>query len=107
LTQPLFSLTAREVTDRTPTVVVVRATGEVDAANAADFRRAIEDIPGSRPLVVDLSGLDYIDSAGFATIDQLLSRRAIIVVLDPHSPIRPAAKLIELPSHDTIEDALR
>ena len=107
MTQPLFSLTTREITDRTPMAVVVRATGEVDATNAAAFSRAIDRVQGPRPLVVDISGLDYIDSAGFAAVDQLMSRQAVIVVLDPHSPIRAAAKLIELPSHDTVEDALR
>ncbi|HZM74351.1 MAG TPA: STAS domain-containing protein [Candidatus Limnocylindrales bacterium] len=106
MTQPLFSLTTREIADRTPPVVVVEANGEVDAANAAEFTRAIDAIAGPRPLVVDISGLDYIDSAGFAAVDRMLSRQAITVVLDPNSPIRAAAKLIELPSLDSVEDAL-
>jgi anti-anti-sigma factor len=106
VTQPLYSLTTREIPDRTTAVVVVEASGEVDATNAAEFARAIDAVEGPRPLVVDLSGLDYIDSAGFAAVDGMLDRRAIIVVLDPHSPIHAAAKLIELPSHSTIEDAL-
>lgn len=106
MTQPLFNLASREIADRTPKVVVVEATGEVDAANAAEFARAVEGVAGPRPLVLDLSGLDYMDSAGFSAVDGLLARQVITIVLDPHSPIRAAAKLIELPSHDTIQDAL-
>ena len=106
MSQSLFHLTSREITDRTPRVVVVEVAGEVDATNADDFTRAIVDIPGPRPLIVDLSSLDYIDSAGFAAVDRLMSRQAIIVVLEPHSPVHTAAKLIELPSHGSLEDAL-
>jgi anti-sigma B factor antagonist len=106
VTQPSFSLAPREIEGRASAVVVVRAGGEVDTTNAAEFAEAIDAVPGPRPLIVDLSGLDYIDSAGFAAVDGLLSRQAIKVVLDPHCPIRAAAELIELPSHDTIEDAL-
>lgn len=106
MTQALFHLTIREIADRTPVVVVVEVTGEIDATNAAEFTAAVDAVPGARPLVVDLSGLGYIDSAGFAAVDRLLSRGAVTVVLAPHSPIRAAAKLIELPCHDTIEAAL-
>lgn len=107
MTQPLFRLTSREISDLSPGRVVVEVAGEIDATNAAEFIRALDAVPGPRPLVMDLSGLDYIDSAGFAAVDRLLSRRAVTVVLDPLSPIRAAAKLIELPSHDTVDDALR
>lgn len=107
VTQSLFGLTVREIAGRTrAVVVVVEATGEVDAANATEFTRAIDRVEGPRPLVVDLSGLDYLDSAGFAAVDRLLSRQAITIVIDPHSPIRVAAKLIEMPCFDTVEDAL-
>jgi anti-sigma B factor antagonist len=104
--QPLFQVTSREIGDRTPPVVVVEVSGEVDATNAAEFTSALNEIAGPWPLVVDLSGLDYIDSAGFSAVDRLLTRQAVIVVLDPHSPIHAAAKLIELPSFDTVEDAI-
>jgi anti-anti-sigma factor len=104
--QSSFQLSSRELRGRSPAVVVVEATGEVDATNAAGFGVAIVAVEGPRPLIVDLSRIDYIDSAGFAVVDRLLSRQIITVVLDPHSPIRAAAKLIELPCHDTVEDAL-
>lgn len=102
MTPPLFHLTLRE---QRP-AVVVEVSGEVEVTGAAQFVAAIDAVAGPRPLIVDLSGLDYIDSAGFAAVDRLLDRAAIVVVLDPHSPIRAAAKLIELPFHDTVEDAL-
>jgi anti-anti-sigma factor len=106
----MFQIASRELALENagfPPVTVIEVTGEIDATNAAQFTRAIDGTPGRRPLVVDLSGLDYINSAGFAAIDQLLSRQVITIVVDPHSPIRAAAKLIEMPCRDSVEDAVR
>jgi anti-anti-sigma factor len=58
----LASLTIDERDD----VVVGAVAGEVDLSNAADLERAIADaVPNSaRGLVLDLSGLSYLDSSG-------------------------------------------
>ncbi len=87
------------------TRTTVTATGEIDVTNAADFIRSVEDIPAPRPLIVDLSNLHYLDSAGFAALDQLLGRRAIVIVLDPDSPVRAAAALMGLPCHHSVDAA--
>jgi anti-anti-sigma factor len=103
----LFHLDSQQldVPDRTP-LVLVRVSGEIDVANVRAFTREINDLPGTRPVVVDLSDLEYMDSAGFAARDGLLSQRQIAVVLDPHSPVRAAAKLTGLPCHDAVADAV-
>jgi anti-anti-sigma factor len=106
VTQPLFELNTRELADRDPAVVVVEVSGEIDAINVAEFTHAIDGVKGRRPLVMDLSALDYVDSAGFAAVERLLAREVVIVVLDPRSAIRAAAKLIELPCYDSVEAAL-
>ena len=57
--------------------VILAATGEIDMSNAAVFTSALSDARRSAggPLVLDLTGVDYIDSAGLAAvfthIDQL------------------------------------
>src|SRR5262249_10134472 len=54
--------------------------GEIDMSNSADFAAAIDDAlgDGSQPLPVDLTGVEYLDSAG---IHVLLIRAARIVVV--------------------------
>lgn len=45
--------------------LVVRAIGEVDASNVTDLAKALQDaLDNGTPLTVDLSGVDYLDSAG-------------------------------------------
>ncbi|MCW9059372.1 MAG: STAS domain-containing protein [Gammaproteobacteria bacterium] len=48
---------------------VVRLTGEVDLNRSPDARRVILDcLQKKMPLLVDLSGVDYIDSSGVASL---------------------------------------
>lgn len=52
-------------------LLVATARGEVDAANADALATAIEVRVGSaRTVVLDLSGLDYLDSAGIHMLFQ-------------------------------------
>src|SRR5262245_832012 len=43
---------------------IVAVTGEIDVTNAADFITSVDGVTGRRPLIVDLSGMRYLDSAG-------------------------------------------
>ncbi len=47
-------------------LTVVAAAGEVDATNAADFAEAVRALPGPRPIILELSGLHYLDSGAEA-----------------------------------------
>jgi anti-sigma B factor antagonist len=104
MTQAAFTLAVREP-NAPGAAPVVAVTGEIDVLNAADFRAALDATPGPRPLILDLSGLDFLDSAGFAAVEDLLGRAAAVVVLDPSSPVRTAAGLMGLPCHDTVKAA--
>jgi anti-sigma B factor antagonist len=81
---------------------VVAVTGEIDTLSAPDFLSAVESVPGPRPLILDLSRLDYLDSAGFAALDQLLGHGIVVIVLGLSSPVRSAADLMGVPCHDTV-----
>lgn len=85
--------------------VTVAATGELDATNAAKFAAAVEEIAAGQPAVLDLSDLLYVDSAGFAALHRIAARHKVTIALSPHSPLRRAAALMDLPSHDTVEEA--
>ncbi|WP_229068939.1 STAS domain-containing protein [Actinoplanes sp. DH11] len=50
--------------------VVLTAVGEIDMSNAGEFGVAVTAAldAGAEPLVVDLTAVDYIDSAGLACL---------------------------------------
>jgi len=86
------------------TVPAVQVRGEVDAASATDLSHAVREL-ASPSLIIDLSLVDYLDSAGFAMIDRLLDEIQAVVVISPDSVIRPAAEIINLPFHDSLTEA--
>jgi len=106
VTAPTFTLAVETVRIGGTPRTAVSVAGEVDVTNATDFRTAVEGVDGPHPLIVDLSHLRYLDSAGFAALDQLLARRAAVIVLDPNSTVHPAAMLAGLPCHPTVDAAV-
>jgi anti-sigma B factor antagonist len=86
------------------TVHAVEIRGDVDAANATDLSNALRELASSA-LIIDLSFVDYFDSAGFAMLDRLLDEAPVVVVISPDCVMRPAAELLNLPFHDSLADA--
>ena len=83
-------------------VVVARVTGELDVAGAEQTGRAIsEAVPNSaRGLVVDFSGLRFIDSSGVAMMfmlsRRLTSRRQQLRCVVPEgSPVGRVLEIVE------------
>ena len=89
----------------TPAEVTV--TGEVDASNVRAFARSVEELPGARPVILQLSSIRYLDSAGFAALDRLLADNAILIVLAPDSFMYRVAELMCLPLYHDAEAARR
>lgn len=58
-------------TDSRDGVEVVRAAGEVDTSNAHELEAALSTLAGAR-VVVDLTDVEYIDSAGVQALDRAL-----------------------------------
>lgn len=98
-------------------VVVARLTGELDIAGAPGMGDRIHDaVPTSaRGLVVDLGGLDFIDSSGIAMLfglaRKLASRRQrLAVVARSGGPVSRVLQLVEFdqaaPVHETLDEAL-
>ncbi len=55
--------------------VLLRLRGELDVLSAPAFRARLLDLmPERAPLVVDLNGLDFMDSSGLAVLLELRSR---------------------------------
>jgi anti-anti-sigma factor len=110
--------TLRAVTQRSGGVVIIRAGGEVDAANEDTWRRLVEEAaavatpPG--PFIVDINGLDFMGCCAFAVLaaesDRCRGRGVALrlVSCDPGvGRIVQACNLGSiLPLHPTIDAAL-
>lgn len=98
-------------------VVVARVTGELDIAGASALGERIDDaVPTSaRTLVVDFSGLDFIDSSGIAMLFGLARklgsrRQELRVVARSGKPVSRVLQIVEFdraaPVHETLDEAL-
>jgi anti-anti-sigma factor len=90
--------------EREATIVVAVLTGEVDMSNAAPVRQQIAESVTSDEdaLIVDLSELSFMDSAGLHALIELGTvldeRRQQLLLCIPHgSPIERAIEIIGLP----------
>lgn len=78
----------------------VTLEGEIDRANADGLERVVlRRTVGAKAVVVDLSGVSYLDSAGVRLLDHLLrafgQRRAPMrLVAPPGGPVRVVLRIV-------------
>ena len=81
---------------------IVTVTGEIDLSNVARVRDAIgAALPDTPEVRVDLSGTEYLDSAGIAMFFRLAerlsyNRQELQLVVPPDAPIRAMIRLTKL-----------
>jgi anti-anti-sigma factor len=108
---------ARVEGERQGTLCLVRVHGEIDLSNAHEVSAAIGTAMGqeARRLVVDLSDITYLDSAGVALLLRLAERlrarrRQLQLVVPRGSPVRRVLDFTGLPTviplQSRLEDAL-
>jgi anti-sigma B factor antagonist len=81
-------------------VPIVRASGEIDLSNAAEFAAVLNDVRYSASgLVIDLSEVSYIDSSGIAALFDLVGQdhARVGLVVPESSPIRRVLSIARLP----------
>ena len=101
----VFTLQLADTPDGAASVATVG--GEIDVTNAEDFTESINGLSGNRTVVLDLSPLRYLDSAGFAALDRLIVERGVVIVISPESLVQRAAVVMELPYHPDTDSALQ
>lgn len=97
MTTPL-TLAVAERPDGTPVLTV---SGEIDMSNAGNLEAALTGFQGDVPLVVDLSAVDYLDSAGLA----VLFAHAARIRLVANALIAPVLTISGLSQVSTVEEA--
>jgi anti-anti-sigma factor len=87
--------------EKTPEATVLHANGELDLSTLERLRVVAADaFAESRPLIVDLSGLVYIDGSGFRLLEDLdrigkLQKQALVLA-EPSPWVLKLIKLIHL-----------
>ncbi|WP_320781309.1 STAS domain-containing protein [Streptomyces sp. CRN 30] len=89
MTTPLTLTTGR----RHDGVTVLTAVGEIDMSNTETLVTAIETVHG--PLVIDLTGIEYLDSAGLSVLFRHSERIELIAtaLLEPVLTVSGLAEL--------------
>ncbi len=98
-------------------IVTARVTGEIDMSNAEAIRSAITDAMPNEAfgLAVDLSEVDYLDSAGIYLLyrlrESLRARgQSMRLVIPQASPVTDALRLAGVAAHleavETVEEAV-
>lgn len=85
-------------TQATEQLTILSLTGRISHASASELVTAFTRHGGSgRPVVVDLSGVDYVSSAGFHAFEQaarqLQAAGAALIVCGLQDAVRPAFTL--------------
>jgi anti-anti-sigma factor len=94
-------------------VVVARLDGEIDLANTPTVSAAVlEAVPNDAAgLVVDLSGVRYIDSVGIRMLFTFVrslhaSRQGMAIAIPPESPVRKLLKITHLDEATELRDSI-
>jgi anti-anti-sigma factor len=86
----------------TPSIAIVTAHGEIDAANAMDFvDYVLRDADRTNGLVVDLAGIKFFGSAGFSALDTLNERCAAYGITWAIAPSKAVSRLLRICDPDT------
>ena len=92
MTTPLALTPARDAEG----TVVLKAAGEIDMTNCDTFAAAIDDVPGR--LVVDLTDVEYMDSAGLSVLFTYADRIEVVV----SAILAPVVNFSGLPALTTV-----
>ena len=85
--------------DRTSTV---RLSGEISLAGLPAVRRAFDCTAGPGPLIVDLTDVSYLDSAGLDLLFEVARERGLELILGPGCAVFPVIQVSGLDQVATI-----
>ena len=100
---PVFSLDLRLDTEKNPDKIVVRGVGKITAASSNLLQNTIRGlIPETKLIVLDLTGVDYIDSSGLGALVSIYmaaSRaQCVLELANPKQRLRDLFKITKLAS---------
>src|SRR5688500_8106623 len=94
--QPPRSWDLRITTDNRETFTILTLSGRISGRTADRLRRSIHACGGTAALLVDLSGVDYVSSAGLGVLRDAADGHRLILCVSP-GPVQIALDLAGLP----------
>ena len=92
-------------TEKIASAVVIRLKGDVDMNTSPDVRSALGDLfkqGGAKALLINLSGVRYMDSSGIATLveamQNCMKQGMRLRLVEPSPPVRDVFELARLAS---------
>jgi anti-anti-sigma factor len=82
--------------DECSQAVIAHVHGDIDSSNAADVMTPLADEAAAQTLIIDLSDVQYNDSAGMAAIDTLRSTTQLYLIEPGSSIARRALQIVGL-----------
>lgn len=82
----------------------ITCQGDIDIANVERFRAALLGPAAQVPVLVDLDGVSYIDSAGIAALFERAKKGPLEVVAGPGCPVRRVLEVVALDQMATIRN---
>ncbi|MHB1139209.1 MAG: STAS domain-containing protein [Microthrixaceae bacterium] len=79
-------------------------SGEVDLANVEQLRAALEAVDGGTPLVLDVAGVTFMDSAGLRELLDAWRRLGSVTLLDPPPNLE---RLLQVTQADSVLSVVR
>lgn len=76
-----------EVATNPDSTATVRIAGEVTSAAEFALRDALGTAGGTGPLIIDLTGVTHLDTAGLELLKELAAERGLEVVMGPGCPV--------------------
>jgi anti-anti-sigma regulatory factor len=76
----------------------ISATGTLDMWSAAQFRRLLETTPDDGPLVMDLSGADFVDHRALLELMAVASANRPVRIRGARPILRKLPSLLEIPT---------
>lgn len=91
--------------------LVVHVHGDIDSSNAADLVASLTGEAPGQALIIDLSDVQYIDSAGMAAIDALRNTTELYLIASGSSVVRRTLQIVGfdqlVPVCERLEDITR
>jgi anti-anti-sigma factor len=84
--------------------------GELDLFTSAQLALALAEVDDMHPVLIDVSELTFIDSAGIGVILSLAGSRTgaqQVVLMNPSEPVRRALEIAGLDQHPAVEILVR
>jgi anti-anti-sigma factor len=80
--------------ERQDGATIAHLDGEIDTATAPRLQEQLLAATADGPLILDLTGVEYLDSAGIAVLDALRRVRDFRIVLDEQSIVARAIGIV-------------